>query len=279
MIVAITGAGGYIGSLLIKSLEDYETIPLVHSEKGLENERVVDVTSYESVKKGLRGVDQVVHLAALSKPEQCEENKELARSVNVRGTRNVLKACEELGVEHVVFASTIYVYGKNQGTKKEDDTLNPQNHYAETKALAEELCEKYRECFPVTILRFSFVYGPGQEGGVVSDFIKKIRGGEVLEMLSSREQVLGLIHVSDVLRAIKKSLQKKPGRTLNISPQEKTSLEELANTIMRALNKRVGIKDVPNKKSSILTSPEKAWRALNWVAETSLEQGITELVQ
>jgi len=279
MRIAVTGAGGYIGSRLVRFLKnDFEVVPVVHSKKGLDNERIADVTDFESLNNALKNCDYVVHLAAISRPGACEEDKDLAYQINVQGTKNVLEACKENRVKGFLLASTIYVYGKSEKVKTEEDEPNPENWYAETKLMAEKTCEKYRKFFPVTILRFSFIYGPGQEGSVASDFIEKIRANNELEMLSSKEQVLGLLNVEDALNAIKKSIELKPDTVLNISPEKKTSLEELAGAIMKLLDKKVPVKDVPGKKASILASPGKARRILGWKAEKSLEHGIREII-
>ncbi|MBR9678119.1 MAG: NAD(P)-dependent oxidoreductase [Nanoarchaeota archaeon] len=279
MKIAVTGANGYIGSRLIQKLKDkHQIIPLVRIPKGDENERVTDITDFDSINQALREVDYVIHLAAISKPRTCEENKEKAYDVNVLGTRNVLEACKKNRVKGVLFASTIYVYGKSTEIKNEGDEPNPDNHYAETKWLAEKICEGYRSHFPVTILRFSFIYGPSQEGTVVSDFIQKIKNNPELRMMSSKEQRIGLLHIDDALKAIEKSLETKANTTLNISPKKIVTLEELAQTIMDVLDKEIPIKDVPSKKAPRLASPEKARKILGWKAETRLEQGIKEII-
>jgi nucleoside-diphosphate-sugar epimerase len=120
--ILVTGGAGFIGSHLVKAL-----VKAGHSVRILDNfstgslenlgdiagsvELVVgDVRSYDVVEKAVKGVDAVIHLAALIDVAESIEKPDLYFDVNARGTYNIAKACK--GVSVLVFASTCAVYGE-----------------------------------------------------------------------------------------------------------------------------------------------------------------------
>lgn len=99
----------------------------------------------------------VVHSGALSKPDDCERDKETADRINVAGTVHLLReaaACKA----HFIFLSTDFVFSGREGSYKEDDPRAPVNYYGLTKLRAED--EVMRYPYPWTIARTVLVYGP-----------------------------------------------------------------------------------------------------------------------
>src|SRR5690606_40266646 len=112
--------------------------------------------------------DTVFHLAAA----QHESNFgiDYFRAVNVCGTRNLLDACEEAGVERFVYGSTIGVYGSaRNGHLDESSAPRPENVYGLTKLEAERAVAARGDRLKWTIVRISETYGPG-DGRLVKLF-------------------------------------------------------------------------------------------------------------
>ncbi|WEU41096.1 MAG: NAD(P)-dependent oxidoreductase [Candidatus Odinarchaeum yellowstonii] len=100
------------------------------------------MTDYSSVRKAVESMDAVIHLAAVI-PPLSEIKPDLAIAVNVNGTRNIIKAMEELNVRRLVYTSSVAVYGDRRGSvwiKRTDPvTLNPPDTYTRTKIECERI--------------------------------------------------------------------------------------------------------------------------------------------
>ncbi len=175
--VLVTGAAGYIGSVLCRQLLDvgfsvrafdslkwggealYDLLP--HSS--FEFMRA-DVRDKEAVDRALDGIWGVVHLAAIVGDPACAKYSEEAMEVNRDATHALFDLCERKGIARFIFASTCSNYGKmpdpNAFVDEESD-LRPVSLYAELKVEFEDYllnkCRSYDMCS--TSLRFSTVYG------------------------------------------------------------------------------------------------------------------------
>jgi dTDP-4-dehydrorhamnose reductase len=127
----ITGAGGLIGSHLLRSApEDCNVIGLTRAELELTDEKAV-TARFRRDKPGL-----VIHCAALSKSPLCEKEPDLAWKVNVEITRVLADLCS---AGRLVFFSTDLVFDGKKGWYVESDSVNPLTVYARTKVAAEEI--------------------------------------------------------------------------------------------------------------------------------------------
>jgi nucleoside-diphosphate-sugar epimerase len=139
--ILLTGSNGFIGGHLQNALREngYEVVGAEHPRFDLENG--------DSVKEfvGTRSWDAVIHLAGMSHVVDCEKNPRQAKAVNLEGTGRILEALiERRSRTHFIFASTAQVYaapkeGESAVVFSEARSIAPQNFYAETKALAEQL--------------------------------------------------------------------------------------------------------------------------------------------
>lgn len=174
MHALITGATGFIGSRLAERLAveghtvvafGAERTPVETARRELLEARGIPVETgklddVDLLRRLADSVDTVFHLAAA----QHESNVGAAyfRSVNVRGTRNLLDACEGAGVERFVYGSTIGVYGSaRDGRLDETSAPRPENIYSLTKLEAERAVVERGERLKWTVVRISETYGPG----------------------------------------------------------------------------------------------------------------------
>ena len=119
----------------------------------------LDIGDSEGVGEAIADVapDVVVHTAALTKPDVCEQHKDDAFAVNVLGAWNVIAAAEQVGA-HLVHMSTDLVFNGERNPFKPDDPLCPVNYYGLTKAAAEAAV--YSSVMTWAIVRTSIIYGP-----------------------------------------------------------------------------------------------------------------------
>jgi len=176
--IVITGAGGYIGQRLIKDLEAQDWCteilgidirePRVTSNKlifkniDIRDHRIMDILRSHNV-------DTLVHLAFIVDPMHDEKKM---YDINVNGTLNILKICDELKIGHIIVASSGTAYGAwpdNPEPLKEDDPIRvfpPRFSYAHHKGLMEQHCADFIEKHPdviFNIVRPCVVYGPNTD--------------------------------------------------------------------------------------------------------------------
>lgn len=170
MHVLLTGAFGNIGeSTLLALLEKGHSVrcfDLKNESNGKMVKRLRkfgafeviwgDILDSESLRKAAEGIEAIIHLAGII-PPLSEKKPDLARSVNIDGTRNIIQAAE--GINHkpkLIFASSVSIYGPTMHREPpltSKDPINPTDVYTQTKAKCEELV--HSSSLPWTILRFA----------------------------------------------------------------------------------------------------------------------------
>jgi len=175
--ILVTGGAGYIGSVLVRQLlEKGYNVRVIDSLKWggeslyevMTNENFEffkgDIRNTEDIKVALKGVNSVIHLAAIVGDPACSKFSDEAKQTNWDASINLFEECEKTDIERFVFASTCSNYGKMKESDnfvKEDSELNPVSLYAELKVKFENylLNEKINSKICSTALRFSTVYG------------------------------------------------------------------------------------------------------------------------
>ena len=217
--IAITGAAGYIGSRVVNLLTDHhpewEYVALDNFYLG-EIRHIgdvavnhVDIRNQRELEAALDGSDVVLHLAAISGVDDCEQHQDLAYDVNVTGTHNVAWFCRKTGAG-LVFPFSMAVLGDPQTFPiTVSDPRDPFNWYGRTKLLGEQAIEMYAEdAFPAHLYLKSNLYGEhtinGQrvsKGTVINFFVNRALNGEPLTVYEPGTQSRNYIHVDDVARA------------------------------------------------------------------------------
>ena len=225
--VLVSGGAGYIGSVLVRLLlaEGYRVKVIDNLSFGgvpiidlLNDDNFVfqkgDVRNENDLRNALKDVDHAVHLAGIVGDPACAKQPELARAVNLDGSRLFYRLANESGTKRFVFASTCSNYGKMDDPDSyvhEESVLAPVSLYAETKVEIERfLLEQPRNmtCKP-TSLRFSTVYGLSPRPRfdlTVNEFTKELALGR--ELVVFGEQFWRpYCHVVDLSRSVITALQ------------------------------------------------------------------------
>tara|TARA_Y100001935_G_C17277250_1_gene495372 strand:- start:353 stop:1234 length:882 start_codon:yes stop_codon:yes gene_type:complete len=152
--VFVFGASGFIGKVLLRKIyNNSETIGV-----GRNNEEVFFDLNYsdpESLKRYISKDDIWIFLAAISSPDECESNPDLAFKINVTKTKHLISWLTSQGVK-VIFTSSDAVYSGIEGCVDDDETPHPIGSYASHKALVENYV---RENNLVKVARFSYILG------------------------------------------------------------------------------------------------------------------------
>jgi len=252
MIVLITGGSGFIGSrLAIRSRDMGHTVKVLTQvntpaeEQNIEKLRsrgievqVGAVTDRKIIGQAVKGTDVVFHLAAAQHEANVPDRH--FRDVNVEGTRNVIEASIGEGVGRFVYGSTIGVYGSAlDGEIDEESPQHPDNIYGVTKAEAEKLVAEYADRIPVSTVRISETYGPGDRR--LLKLFKAIDSG-MFFMIGPGLNKHQLIYVDDLVDGL--YLAATSGSAVNetfvLAGGEVLTTNEMANCIASAIGKGTG---------------------------------------
>jgi nucleoside-diphosphate-sugar epimerase len=221
MKILITGNMGYVGPSVVRRLrESRPKATLVGFDAGyfahcLTNaeflpEARLDLQYFADVRKVqpeiLRGVDAIVHLAAISNDPMGKTFEEVTYAINFRASVELAKLAKAAGVKSFVFASSCSMYGMADDTpRKETSPLNPLTAYAKSKVSTETELQKLADrSFRVTCLRFATACGMSDRlrlDLVVNDFVACAVTSKNITILSDGTPWRPLIHVKDMARA------------------------------------------------------------------------------
>ena len=205
--VLVTGGAGYIGSVLVRILlkkgyyvRIYDNLRFGgESLLGVINEDKLefvkgDITDKKGLKKAIKNMNYIVHLAAIVGDPACAKEPKHAENVNLNSSKYLFNIAMGNEIERFVFSSTCSNYGKMKNPDKlinENSELSPISLYAETKVAFEKFMfnEVDRsEYFSPTCLRFSTVYGlsPRMRFDLtVNEFTKELIMGRQLAILET----------------------------------------------------------------------------------------------
>jgi nucleoside-diphosphate-sugar epimerase len=302
--VLVTGGAGFIGSHLVLELlkRKYEVVIFDDLSSGkIANLRETsgktgfefiegDIRDESKLKAAFKGVDVVIHLAALIDISASITDPALTNDVNVTGTLNVLREAAKNKVRRFVFASSTAVYGDSETLPiNEKVIVDPISPYAASKLAGEAYCRAFTGSYGLStvVLRFFNVYGPRSENspycGVITKFIQQASRGEAIKIYGDGEQTRDFIYVKDIVEALILSLeaQEVDGETFNICTGIPTSIKDLARSVQVASQKDLPITYAPARQGEIRFSygdPSKAAEKLHFTAKVSLLEGLSSLV-
>lgn len=161
--------------------------------------------------------DVIVHLAAQAGVRYSLENPRAYLESNIIGTFNVMEAAREIGVDHLLMASTSSVYGANEEmpfieTEKVD---TPLTFYAATKKANESMAHSYAHLWnlPTTMFRFFTVYGPlGRPDLALYKFVDAMLDGRPIDIYNHGDMYRDFTYVEDLVRGIRLLVDEVPVR-------------------------------------------------------------------
>lgn len=157
----------------------------------------------------------IIHLAAQAGVRYSLENPRAYVEANLVGAFNVLECARELGVGHLLMASTSSVYGGNTDMPFTEiqKTELPLTLYAATKKANEEMAHSYAHLWklPTTMFRFFTVYGPwGRPDLALFKFVRAALSGEAIDVYNHGQMARDFTYVTDLVRAIRLLIDVQP---------------------------------------------------------------------
>lgn len=235
MQVCVVGGSGFIGSKISEKLTALN-IPFVIVDKRPspvfgERVRLADIRDIDALRNSVQG-DCIVHLAAAHRDDI--QPISVYDDVNILGTENICAVADERGIDSIVFASSVAVYGFAEINTDESGRVAPFNDYGRTKAAAEEVLYKWQACKPdtrsLTIIRPTVVFGPGNRGNVFNLFNQIAKKRFV--MIGKGRNVKSLAYVDNVADFFIHFIGQRPGvQTFNYVDGPDLTMNELVSLV------------------------------------------------
>jgi UDP-glucose 4-epimerase len=302
MKTLITGGAGFIGSAVVPALrkEGHEIYVLDNLSFGNRNfidipdshffpDDIRDAGKVEEVIKQLKP-EIVVHLAAIHFIPYCNQHPFEAIDINIRGTMNVLNACNSYkGLKKFFFASTAAVYAIADEAVDENALLLPLDIYGLSKLTGEHLCKKFHleTSIDTIVCRFFNAFGPNETNPhLIPEIEKQLREGLRTIKLGNLTPKRDFIHTYDMASAVRQLLKmEKTGFDIfNLGRGMEYSAVEIVEAFERQLNDKVKIEVDPARvrkveREHLLANVVKLKTASGWEPVWGIDEGIKNLVQ
>ena len=309
MKVLVTGAAGFIGYHLCKSLLDdgYEVLGIDNlndyydvSLKSLRIDSIkehnnfafkkIDISNYSSLEKIFKNFspNKVVNLAAQAGVRYSITNPFAYMDSNLVGFLNIIELCRHNNVEGLIYASSSSVYGANTKTPfDEKDRVNrPIALYGATKRANELIAHSYSHLYdlPSTGLRFFTVYGPwGRPDMAMFIFTRKILSGEPIQIFNHGDMKRDFTYIDDIILGTRAAIERNHQcEIFNLGNNKSEKLMDVVGIIEKTLGKKAIIDfrpiqpgDVKESYADILLSEKK----LGFIPKISIKQGIPKFIK
>ena len=311
--ILVTGGAGFIGSNLSEALlemnnsvvclDNFATGKRENITHLLSNPNYTsiegDIRNLEDCHKATKGIDFVLHQAALGSVPRSIKDPITSNDVNVVGFLNMLVASRDAGVKRFIYAASSSTYGDSEALPKVEDKIGkPLSPYAITKYVNELYADVFSKTYGIeTIgLRYFNVFGRKQDtngayAAVIPKFVSQFMAGESPVINGDGNYSRDFTYIDNVIQANLLSIvaNKKAVNTVyNVAYGERNTLNDLINYLQDFLSQYdAKIKDVkvvngPNRLGDIphsLASVDKAKKLLNYQPEFSLQDGLKEAVK
>lgn len=280
----ITGIAGFIGSSLargvlkqgdkVRGIDNFSSGKRENLEEIIDRVdfREADVLDLDAMKAACRGVDYVLHEAAIPSVPKSVLDPAGNNAANVDGTVNVLVAARDAKVKRLVFAASSAAYGDSPQLPKHEGMLpTPISPYAVGKLASEYYLASFYRCYGLETvsLRYFNIFGPRQDptsqySGVLAKFITQMLNGEQPTIFGDGKQSRDFTYIDNVVKAnllaCERPASEVAGKVFNVAIGERVDLNET----FRVLKKLIGY------TGDVKYGPERAGDVKHSVADLSL---------
>ncbi|HET7250944.1 MAG TPA: NAD-dependent epimerase/dehydratase family protein [Gemmatimonadales bacterium] len=299
--VLVTGGAGFVGSNLVRRLQrEGARVTVLDDLFTGRRENVPDGVAFvhgtvcdAALVERVVAEHEIVFHAAARNIVVSTRNPREDYETNIGGTLNVLLAARASGVERLVYTSSTSVYGNPRTLPiNEDDPLSALTPYAVSKLAGENYCMAFYESYGLrtTAVRYSNIFGTGQDPanpycGVVAKFIESLFAGKPPVIHGDGNQTRDFTYIDDAVEATVQAAcsDRAIGEVFNVGTGVETRVNELATILIRLTGWNMvpvhtDRRDVDNIRRRVVNI-EKTRRALRWVPEVTLEEGLRRTVE
>ena len=238
----LIGGAGFVGSQLSLVLKSSKIFDIRR-----ENEGYCDITKKSTLNSKLNKASKIILLAAEHRDDVTPVSKYY--ETNVQGTQNILDEMDRVGCKHLIFTSSVAVYGLNKVNPDENHPVDPFNHYGKSKWEAEKVIRAWYDKDPegksVTIIRPTVIFGEKNRGNVYN-LLKQIASGKFL-MIGKGQNRKSMAYVGNVAAFIKHRLElaEEGYHVFNYIDKPDLTMTSLLGVIEKSLNKKIPSVRIP----------------------------------
>lgn len=301
----VTGGAGFIGSNIVKKILDQGDFVRVVDNFSTGNKKNIeeflnnpnfeliegDLTDMEIAKKSVKGMDFVLHQAAIPSVQRSVEDPVGSNNANINGTLNILIVARDEKIKRFVYAASSSAYGENpELPKKEDMAVMPISPYALQKYVGERYCQIFWKLYglPTICLRYFNVFGPKQDptsqyAAVIPNFIKALLKKEKPIVYGDGNQSRDFTFIENVVDANLFAVKSKDGlgEVFNAACGKETSLNQLLSMLCEVLDIKITAEykgarpgDVRHSRADI----SKAEKILGYKPRVDFKEGLIKTV-
>jgi UDP-N-acetylglucosamine/UDP-N-acetyl-alpha-D-glucosaminouronate 4-epimerase len=303
-VYVVTGGGGFIGSHIVENLvRQRNTVKVIDNFSTGKHQNVdafgndveiieADLAETKNLAQFLKGVDYVIHQAAIPSVPKSILDPLKSHHANVNGTLSLLLACRDAGVKRLVYASSSSLYGDSPTLPKHEGMMpNPLSPYGAQKLFAEMYCQIFTKAYGLETvsLRYFNVFGPRQDStsqysGVLALFIPPVLQGRRPTIYGDGLQSRDFTYVQNVVEAnlLACTVPGVGGQVFNVACGDRITL----NSMLHQINKIVGVDispvyaeprsgDIKHSQADITRAKEH----LGYEPKVSFEEGLRATVE
>jgi UDP-glucose 4-epimerase len=300
----VTGGAGFIGSNIVEALvaRGERVVVLDNLATGKRENLAAflpkikfiegDICDAATVGEAMKGVDYVLHQAALPSVPRSVADPVASNRAQVDGTLTVLMAAKRAGVKRVIYAGSSSAYGDTEQLPKvETMAPNPKSPYAVGKLTGEYYCKVWHTLYGLetVALRYFNVFGPRQDpksqyAAVVPLFITSILNGRAPVIHGDGMQSRDFTYIENVVNANLLACTapaKACGEVINVACGERTTVLQMAQYIGEILGKTVKPEHTPARVGDVkhsLADITKARNLLGYQSAVTVREGLEKTV-
>ena len=269
----VTGGAGFIGSNIVEELvRCKQNVRVFDSFITGKRENIApflgriavikgDIRNKKALSLALKGVDYVIHQAALRSVPKSVDDPFTTNDINVFGTLNLLMEAKKAGVRRVVYASSSSVYGDAKTfPQRETDMVSPISPYGVSKLAAENYCVTFAKTFALETvsLRYFNVFGPRQNpdskySAVIPAFLFTMAKGKSPIVEWDGKQSRDFTYVANVVEANLRACTAKgvSGEVFNIACGSTSSVNDIVTELNHILHTNIKPEYAPKRKGDV----------------------------
>ncbi len=283
--ILVTGGSGYIGKNIIQNLsKKYEIKYLTRNLKDKSKQSILIKNNFDTINTAITKFkpDLVLHLASLFIVNH--KSKDISNLIdsNIKFGSFILESMRLNKIDKIINIGTSWEY-------KNSDDYNPVNLYAATKNAYKKILFYFYKIMPLKVLNLELydTYGPFDDRGkIISKIVDSIKNEKKLE-LSPGNQILDIIHIDDLINAIKISLdifkgkQKKFFKTYSLCSNERYKLKEIVKIVIKVSKKgknNIILGGLPYRENEVFIPSTNIKKLPKWNPKIRLIKGIKDLI-
>ena len=253
--VLVTGANGFIGQHLVRALVDsgntvrglrHTPTPLNFVSQDEVEWIEADLANPSSLKGIAQSIDTVYHLGAIPRNDLGKSWNDFLE-VNVKGTRELLRECDEAGVRRFVYTSTVEAagYGDGINPRRELDEPRPDNNYGKSKLEAERIVLDGSWRMECCVVRLPMIYGPGTML-VVPKLFGMVRRG-FYPLIGDGSAPMEFCYVANAVHGLRLAAQRPEAisELFYVSDERTYTIKEVVSYVAHAMGCKVQFVRIP----------------------------------